>query len=150
MPLEDRQREEIEDAAREVRKEFEGWADGLGDKVDVGNDKAKFDWEKERRRMFESMSGHMRASWVRPIPGSRLVAKGAEAWSSTLPKLSEAEAGGDEHTLELVKKAFTNFALVVIEPSRIDYVELGVVPNRRTIFEKNHEEGGWIEQAVAP
>ena len=150
-PLEDEQKEEIEFAAKEAFDEFEGWADGLDLDDDEEDEERNLDWEEERRKMFESMSEHMRASWVRPVPGTRLVSKGAEAWPEKLPKLSEAEAGGDEHTKTLVRKAFKNFALVAIEPDRIDYVELGVVPNRRTIFEQDEDEDkSWIEHAVVP
>lgn len=49
--------------------------------------------------------------------------------------------------------ALRNFALVLIEPLEIDYVELAAVPNRRTHFwrEKAEERGlPWIEEAVVP
>ena len=139
-PLTDAQKEEIDGAAKDAREEFTKWTKNQ-------DSEKNFDWEAERRKMFESMSEHMRAGWVRPVPGTRLVAKGAEDWPEKLPKLDEV-AEGDEHTRELVEKAFRNFALVVIEPSGIDYVELGVVPNRRTFFEP--KEGKWMEEAAVP
>lgn len=140
-PLSEEHKEEIESAARDAREDFRKWT---REKTGEGN----VDWEKERRKLFESMSGHMRASWVRPVPGTRLVSKGAEEWPEKLPKLEEVEGGGDEHTKELVEKAFRNFALVVIEPEGVDYCELGVVPNRRTMFALDGES--WKEDAVVP
>ncbi len=41
--------------------------------------------------------------------------------------------------------ALSHFALVVIDPTDIDYVELGPLPNRRTRFWKN-EKGSWSEE----
>ncbi len=47
-----------------------------------------------------------------------------------------------------------NFALVLIEPLEADYVELGVVPNRRTRFwledVKGEKEVEWRDEAIAP
>lgn len=125
---------ERESAVRALRERFPG--------VELGGD--GFDWEAERRKRFDDVSGHMRASWVRPVPGSVLPSPdAAKEWPETLPKLSE---GGEE-----TKAAFRNFALVLIDPVEVDYVELGVVPNRRTRFFKEGEgEGEWREEALVP
>ncbi|KAF9235158.1 hypothetical protein BU15DRAFT_89701 [Melanogaster broomeanus] len=55
-----------------------------------------FDWENKRLEVFDSMSGHMKATWCRPVPGTPL--EGGEdemkKWPVTLPKLGEAETEG--------------------------------------------------------
>ncbi|KAF8808117.1 hypothetical protein BYT27DRAFT_7047228, partial [Phlegmacium glaucopus] len=44
------------------------------------------DWESQRLQMFKNMSAHMRASWCRPVPGSRLKGgqKEAKNWPTRL------------------------------------------------------------------
>ena len=44
--------------------------------------------------------------------------------------------------------ALGNFALMLFEPTRVDWVELGIQPNRRTVFTREGE--GWVEQLVVP
>lgn len=124
-------KDEIEKAVRVLRERFPA--------AELGG--AGFDWEAERRTRFDSVSGHMRASWARPVPGSVLSSPDvAKEWPETLPKLSE---GGEQ-----TKAAFCNFALVLVDPAEVDYVELGVVPNRRTRFFT--ESGVWQEEALVP
>ena len=56
---------------------------------------------------------------------------------------------GCERRKRDVEAAFANFGLVVIEPVEVDFLELGVEPNRRTVF--RHEEGkGWVEEELVP
>lgn len=107
-----------------------------------------FDWEKERLERFDAMSGRMRASWVRPAPGTRLRPdEDPKTWPESLPKLGDAQ---DEEK-ESVRAALRNFALVVINPQEVDYLELGVMPNRRTrFFKDNSKDGTWNEEAVVP
>jgi len=110
-----------------------------------------YDWEGKRREVFDAMSGHMKASWVRPVPGTPLPGgyAAAKKWTETLPKLSEVTEGkGGEDERKGVEEALRNFALVVIEPLEVDYVQLGVVPNQRTNFTKQGEK--WIEAIVVP
>jgi len=113
-----------------------------------------FDWEAKRVEVFEEMSGHMKASWARPIPGTPLPGgySAAKAWPETLPKLSEVKAGeAGSETKGQVEYALKNFALVVIDPLEVDYVELGTVPNQRTKFHKESGgEGKWVEEIVVP
>lgn len=106
-----------------------------------------FDWEAKRVELFDDMSGHMKASWLRPIPGTPLEGgyEASKTWPESLPKLGEASSEEEEKHLQ---DALKNFALVVIYPAEVDYVELGVVPNRRTHFLRN--EGSWEERAVVP
>ena len=109
--------------------------------------KEGIDWEAKRIQIFDSMSGHMKASWCRPPPGSRLEGGYEEAnkWPQKLPNLGNAESEEDKRNLEI---ALGNFALVVIDPSEVDFVELGVVPNQRTKFTKHGEN--WAEEIVVP
>ena len=109
-------------------------------------DEVNYDWEQKRKEVFNSMSGHMRAAWARPIPGSDLPSDNNN-WPETLPGLDDDETQANKQTE--VAYAFKNFALVVIEPEEVDYVELGVMPNRRTVFRYTEKEE-WVETAVVP
>lgn len=88
----------------------------------------------------------MKASWCRPVPGTKLEDGYEEAkkWPQKLPKLGE---GTDEekHYLQI---ALANFALLVIDPVEVDYVELSVNPDQRTKFKKEGES--WVEEIVVP
>jgi len=107
-----------------------------------------FDWEAKRKDVFNSMNRHMKATWCRPTPGSRLGGGAEEAakWPEALPKLGEAEGEDEEKNLTM---ALGNFALVVIDPNEVDYVELGKIPNERTKFTRT-QEGVWSEKAIVP
>ncbi|SCV71240.1 BQ2448_2828 [Microbotryum intermedium] len=112
-----------------------------------------FDWEAERIRIFHKMSPELRASFVRPVPGSRLVDKEeAKEWPKELPaseeeaerekekgqvkegELSWRKLGGeseektDARVCEFVCTALEHFALIILEPFDVD-VSSVVVPN---------------------
>jgi pyridoxamine 5'-phosphate oxidase len=110
--------------------------------------KEGIDWQEKRREVFNGMSSHMKASWCRPPPGS--VMKGgyeeAKKWPTSIPKLGEAENEGDRKNQEI---ALGNFALVLVEPYFVDWVQLGVVPNQRTTFTRVGK-GEWVEEIVVP
>lgn len=116
---------------------------GIAALVDSG-----FDWEKKRIDIFKSLSGHMRATWCRPVPGSPLTGGEEEArkWPA---RLEEPGVDSDEESKSNWETALANFALLVIDPYDCDYVELGVVPNRRTKFSRT-EYGDWEEEALVP
>jgi hypothetical protein len=105
-------------------------------------------WEEERKKCFNSMSGFMRASWARPPPGSPIpnYEEGTK-WPYTLPKIG---GGEDDTQNEQITFALSNFALVVLQPTRVDYVELGPQPNQRTIFTISEDESTWQEEIVVP
>jgi len=109
--------------------------------------KEGIDWEARRKQVFNSMSGYMKASWCRPTPGSKLEGGYEEAknWPQKLPSLEEAESDEDRKNLEV---ALSNFALVVIEPYEVDFVELGVIPNQRTKFTR--QGLSWVEEILVP
>ena len=101
--------------------------------------KEDFDWEEKRKEMFGGMSRHMKATWCRPVPGSRLEGGDEARWPVTV------DDEGDVNW----QTALGNFALVVVDPTEVDYVELGPIPQRRTRFWRT-PEGLWEEEAVVP
>ncbi|KAG8970202.1 hypothetical protein FRC03_010392 [Tulasnella sp. 419] len=113
------------------------------------NDKGEdWDWEKERIRIFdEKMGPELRASFARPTPGTIMGSyEEADKWVKELPKTGEV--GDDDKLKALIDVAVRNFALLVLEPIEVEWLELGVVPNRRTKYKK--VDGGWEEAIVVP
>lgn len=107
---------------------------------------SKVDWEAERKDVFNSISGHLRASFARPIPGTPLGNYDeAKKWPVRLPPLDE----GNSET----EVAYKNFALLIIEPTQVDFVEFGGYEgreyDRRTVFTRDGENK-WDEQIVVP
>ncbi|KAF9469639.1 pyridoxamine 5'-phosphate oxidase-domain-containing protein [Collybia nuda] len=114
----------------------------------AGLNREGFDWEAQRQKMFKGMSGHMKASWCRPVPGSPLV--GGEEEAKRWPvKLEEPREDSDEETKKNWETALGNFALVIVDPTDVDMVELGVVPNRRSRFWRT-ASGEWESEALVP
>jgi hypothetical protein len=64
-------------------------------------------------------------------------------------RLEEPKEGDSEEAWKNWAMALGNFALVVIEPSEIDYLTMAVIPNRRFRFARA-VEGGWDEVEVVP
>ncbi|KAG8896995.1 hypothetical protein FRB99_008525 [Tulasnella sp. 403] len=119
----------------------------LAPKVDENG--KPFDWEQERVRVFdEKMGPALRAGFARPTPGSKLNSyDDAKAWPTALPKHTEV-AEDDSKTRAQVDEALSNFALMVLEPLVVERVELGIVPNRRTKYERVVAD--WQETIVVP
>ncbi|KAH9486224.1 hypothetical protein JR316_0000288 [Psilocybe cubensis] len=120
------------------------------------------EWESQRKSMFASMSAHMRASWCRPTPGSPLSLHGGPEAVKNWPtrvvqpdreKMSPEEFKEAQKNWEL---ALSNFALVVIDPYEVDFVDLGGAKgklDRRWLFVKAREgEYGWkwTEEELVP
>ncbi|KAJ7053960.1 hypothetical protein C8F01DRAFT_1212076 [Mycena amicta] len=108
-----------------------------------------FDWEAKRLSVFRSMSPYMKASWCRPVPGSRLEDAGGEEGARRWPVEIEEPAEGDEEGQRLWEISLANFALVVIEPSEVDHVELTPVPNLRTRYWRT-KDGVWKDEGLVP
>ncbi|KAG9313872.1 pyridoxamine 5'-phosphate oxidase-domain-containing protein [Chiua virens] len=109
-----------------------------------------FDWEAKRVTSFDAMSGRMKASWCRPVPGTPLKSEDEmKEWPETLPNVGKGESDEERRNLEM---ALGNFALVVVEPFEVDYVELGVQPDRRRVFRRDWEDerGEFRETLVVP
>ena len=107
-----------------------------------------FDWDAKRVRVFDSLGSHMRACWCRPPPGSPLKGGYEEAkkWPESVPATTGVT---NEEERKLVDEALGNFALILIEPNYVDWVQLGIVPNRRTFFTREDDES-WTETIVVP
>jgi len=120
--------------------------EGLGEVYDALKSQG-WNWEDERRKQFDNVGAHMRASWCRPVPGSPMGSYGdADKWPVKVPK-----PGEEEYDAKSYEEALGNFALLLIDPVEVDFVELGVVPNRRTKFvrqESNSEK--WKEVILVP
>ncbi|CAE6355864.1 unnamed protein product [Rhizoctonia solani] len=104
------------------------------------------DWEALRIKTFNNMSSYTRASFARPTPGGPLADPAdADKWPQNLPEKGKE---GTEEDKKQVKQALENFSLLLLEPLNVDFVELGVVPNRRTRW--NFDGQKWDEVAVVP
>lgn len=68
-------------------------------------------------------------------------------WPESLPALGEAK---DEEEEKNVEEALKNFALVVIEPFEVDFVELGTKPEKRTVYRREPQETEFTETIVVP
>ncbi|GAA5967316.1 hypothetical protein JCM11641_000510 [Rhodosporidiobolus odoratus] len=108
-----------------------------------------FNWEDERVRQFRKLSPELRASFYRPVPGSRLTEWDGkmEDLPETLPETVE-DAEGEEQKKE-VEQAMNNMALIVIDPIAVDLVDLGSMPNVRTLWLVS-DSGEWSEEGLVP
>ncbi|KAL4070391.1 pyridoxamine 5'-phosphate oxidase-domain-containing protein [Scleroderma citrinum] len=106
------------------------------------------DWERTRFDTFNALSPGMRASWCTPVPGSPMKAYDEGlAWPQTVPRLGEAKTEDDERNQAT---AFGNFALLIIEPLQVDYLELGTERQRRTIYTREPGHLGFEQRMVVP
>ncbi|KAJ3499747.1 hypothetical protein NLJ89_g10063 [Agrocybe chaxingu] len=99
------------------------------------------DWEARRVALFKTMGAHMKASWCRPVPGSPL--KGDPAAGKE--KYEEAKRNWET--------ALGNFALMIIDPIEVDFVDLSTSPDKRTLFTKkvSADDGvQWEETDLVP
>ncbi|KAF7302505.1 Pyridox-oxase-2 domain-containing protein [Mycena chlorophos] len=104
-----------------------------------------FDWEAQRLATFRSMSPYMKASWCRPVPGSRL--EGGQDEAKRWPvEVFEPKEGEDTSSWDM---ALSNFALLVIEPREVDHIELAPVPNLRTRYWRT-QDGVWRDEELVP
>ncbi|CAE6489455.1 unnamed protein product [Rhizoctonia solani] len=104
------------------------------------------DWETLRIRTYNNLSPILRASFARPIPGSPLTNPAdAKKWPNELPEKGKEKT---EEEKKLVKEALENFSLFLLEPLQVEFLELGVVPNRRTQWSFDGHK--WDELTVVP
>ncbi|KAF7307517.1 Pyridox-oxase-2 domain-containing protein [Mycena indigotica] len=108
---------------------------------------SSFDWEAKRLAVFRSMSPFMKASWCRPVPGSRL--EGGQEEARKWPTEIHEPAADDAEAKKLWDMSLGNFALVVIEPSEVDHIELAPVPNLRTRYWRSNN-GVWKDEELVP
>lgn len=103
-------------------------------------------WEKERMRLWkEAMSGHLRASFGRPTPGTPLDQCPP---SSEWPERLDAESDDPEEKKK-IEYALSHFALLAIRVDGFEKLELKPTPNIRTQWTRQ-EGGDWKKQGVAP
>lgn len=119
-----------------------------------------FDWDAERTRIFNKLNAGLLASFCRPTPGSphpnahRLdAAKPKDDTSSPWPlQLPQPGKEENEEQKEQLKQSEKNFALVVVEPYKVDLVNLA--DDTRTIYELVDGEcaatGRWTSRRVVP
>ena len=105
------------------------------------------DWETKRRELFNAVSEQMRATWCRPTPGTLLEGGYEEMndWPAEVPKPTDAKT---EKEKELAELALSNYAIIVIEPLNVDWLQMAIKPNRRTYFTR--EGVHWKEEVVVP
>jgi len=104
------------------------------------------EWEQERLKAYDALPRFLRASFCRPVPGSKLEnPEDAKKWPNELP--SRAEAANDKEK-EQVDEALKNFAVLLLEPREVDVLELAAVPYLRTKYFK--VDGGWTEESLVP
>ncbi|KAF8955213.1 pyridoxamine 5'-phosphate oxidase-domain-containing protein [Flammula alnicola] len=113
------------------------------------------DWESKRVAVFNSMSARLKAGWCRPVPGTRI--EGGQEEAKKWPeRLEEPDPHLPKEEYEEAKrnwdKALSNFALVIIDPIEIDFVDLQETPDRRTLFTKKQgaTDGVWEEEELVP
>ncbi|CAE6370073.1 unnamed protein product [Rhizoctonia solani] len=102
------------------------------------------DWEALRVRTYNNLSPPTRASFARPVPGSPLE-ENPEKWPQKLPEKGKEET---EEEKKHVKEALKNISLLIFEPLQVDFIEFGVVPNRRTQWSFDGKK--WDETALVP
>ncbi|GAA5855535.1 hypothetical protein JCM8547_007878 [Rhodosporidiobolus lusitaniae] len=109
-----------------------------------------FSWEDERIRQFRKLSPELRASFYRPVPGTKMSEWGGkmEDLPGALPETAE-EAEGEEQKKQIAE-ALKNFALIVIDPTEVDLVDLGAVPNTRTAWKLDSSSNEWKEECLVP
>jgi pyridoxamine 5'-phosphate oxidase len=89
--------------------------------------------------------GVTRAAFAQPAPDTPSKGIDLKEWPETLPKLNDAKGEEEEGW---VKMALENCVLFIVEPDVVDYLELGVMPHRRTRFE--WKKTGWAKVALIP
>lgn len=101
------------------------------------------DWEANRVECFNALGSFLRASFVRPPPGSELEhPEESKNWPQNLPKL------GDLEQQELVKVAFENYGILYFQVVKVDFVDLGVIPNQRILYSANGSS--WSRKELVP
>ncbi|RXW17596.1 hypothetical protein EST38_g8258 [Candolleomyces aberdarensis] len=144
----------VEDSFKLPRSEAQGYL-GLQSLSNVYQQSSpKGFWESQRQASFRSLSAYMKASWCKPPPGTPLSLYGgpeaAKKWPQRVEEPSESDSPEErEKKQKNWDEALGNFVLVLIEPVEVDFVDLGVQPNKRFRFWRD-EKGVWGEQELVP
>ncbi|SCV67333.1 BQ2448_5979 [Microbotryum intermedium] len=98
----------------------------------------EFDFESLRQEQWKTLSGHLRASFLRPKPGSEWLKEKKYEFQE---RLGVGEEGEEE--------AMKRFSLVVFDPTIVDHSEQNAQPPVRYVWTKQ-ADGSWEETQVAP
>ncbi|SNX83781.1 related to tRNA dihydrouridine synthase [Melanopsichium pennsylvanicum] len=128
--------------------------------ADSMDSEESFDWDGERTRIFNKLNAGLLASFCRPTPGT--THPNAERLNSAKPKddtsspwpleLPQPGKEDNEQQKKQLEESEKNFALVVVEPYKVDLVNLA--EDTRTIYElvpgENAATGKWTSRRVVP
>jgi len=110
-----------------------------------------FDWEKKRRELFEGNEPHSRARYCSPNgSGSPMTSHDEKStWTQSVPSFEDLKTEEERRNYEV---GLSRFAVMVVEPFKVDWLQMGEHPNRRTLFTRRDEHGGstWDEEIVIP
>lgn len=105
----------------------------------------KFDWEEERKRIFDKLSTDLKLSFLgRSKPGSKLI----NPEDSILPPPQQIQTF-EELDQDSKSFALSNFALIVLDPISVDLVRLETVPHQRFSW-KRVSDDEWEETELVP
>ena len=110
--------------------------------------KSGFDFEAKRKETFDKMSTVMRASWCVPHPPGTIVPdydEQSKTWPREVPLEQDAKTDDERKDVEIASR---NFALMLIEPDRVDWVSLASQPMKRVYFARDGEK--WMEDQAVP
>ncbi|KAK1921678.1 hypothetical protein DB88DRAFT_498838 [Papiliotrema laurentii] len=103
-------------------------------------------WQDKREQLWKDLSGHLRGSFGRPTPGTPLdqVKEKPEDWIQRLDPESD-----DPKQKKDIEFAKGNFAIIAVQPTGVEVLELKPQPNRRTQWTKQ-SDGSWSKVEVSP
>lgn len=113
-----------------------------------GEDETDFSWEKRRTEAFAEMRPALKASCrIVEQPGSVIESYDAlKKYPRFIPNLDQADSDEQKENWKL---AFANFALMYIEPTQVEYMELPA--RRRTLYTRQDDAGyAWKEELLVP
>lgn len=108
-----------------------------------------FGWEKKRVEVFEQSPPGLKATMrIREQPGAVIASYDLLKKYTPIPNLEDAKSEEDrEHWHE----ALGNLALMLIEPSQVEWFRLTESPNKRILFTRAEDEAhGWKEELLVP
>ena len=107
-----------------------------------------FDWEAKRVQVFDGIGGKLRADRYGPAAGSPMDGGYEELKKrpDTVPTTTGATTPEEKKRVE---QALANFAMLLVEPTYVDWYQMGVVPDQRTLFYRGDDES-WTETVVVP
>lgn len=129
---------------------FESGLKALREHGEQGGDGGEYDFERKRQDEFDAMPSALKAEWARHIaPGVVVDSLDVlDQCSCNILKRDEINTDEDKQRWEA---ALENFVMVLVEPTRVDWVQLGVLPIRRTVFTRTANAArGWTETFVVP